>query len=649
MSRLARVLSVAAAVALLGSGLVAVAAPAHAVDTTADLPMVAFTDMLVDSATHGHVFLTGGFSDGLVVRDLDGAAVDVVTNQPGAAYMALSDDGSKLYVPLRMGDAVSVIDTTSLLETARYHTGTATCPASVGVVGSKLWFGYGCDTGAGNIGSIDLTDPGSPVVTLGLVPATIFPSAPVVHASPNMAGRILALSQGGNSGMHLYDVSTGTPALVARVLSGLTTVHDYEIDPSGSRVLVASTPGPYPALSTTDLSTLKTYAGGSPGQAIAVAAGPNGMVASGHYDSYTDIVVYRNDGPIIRSYDLGRDGKGLLAPESLAVNADGSRLFAVTRDAINKTLTLHVLHDPGKALSSVALAPPSAAAINQTFTLTGSLTSGIAVPAGAVITVKRDTSAGEVSLPSRVTASSGAFTIPDKVSSRGTYGYTATWAGDGTHVGSSKRVTVTVKGLVPSLAITTGSGPYAYGARPTIVAHLGTTKVRSLSIYAQPLGGSKVRIKTGTVDANGNLSVPYTITRRTTFTAAFAGDSTYEPRWVAKALTSHVQIVSTMLRYYGTSGSYKLFRTSVDPALALTIKPVYSPACIDFTVQKYSNGAWRYAASVACADLDQYGHAGAYWPSNDPAGTRFRMRGSYRGTSMNAQTYGAWQYGKFTT
>ena len=636
------------------TGLTAVAPPAGATtDGAVALPdLTAFRDLVVDDA-HGHVFLTGGGSNGVVVRDLEGAAVTTITNQPGASQLALSEDGSTLYVALADGDGVSAISTTTLTQTTRYPTGVGTCPSTLAVTNGKVWFGYGCNSGSGDLGVIDPLAQPSPTVTLGMLPSNTFYYPPGLQASPAKPGLLVGGEFGLSPGtLRLIDVSSGSAVLGASTSPG-SNLQDFALTTDGTHVIAAyGSPYEHHAYLTTDLSADGVYGTDNP-YPIGVATGAGGLVAAG-VDGSPQVTVYRTDGSKLRSYDwtgpYSEPGlSNTLAPASLAFASDASRLYAVTTDYLGSAVVLHVLHDPGKAPSTIALTKPASATINHAYSLAGTLTpGGTGIPAGAVITVKRDSTYGTVNLPSRVTGSGGGFTIPDTVTKRGAYGYTATWAGDATHAGTTTRVVMKVTGLATALSITTSPGPYNYGARPLVVAHLGTTKVRTLSIYATPYGGSKTRLKTGTVDARGNLAVYYTISRRTTFTATFAGDYLYEPRSVAKTLLSRAKVVSSLYGAYGSSSGYKLFRTSVDPSLLVTVSPNNSGRCVTMVAQIYTSGAWRTIDTLSCADLNSSSRAGGTFYTTAPAGTRFRLRGSFRGSTLNVATTGAWQYGRFT-
>jgi hypothetical protein len=625
-------------------GLTAVAPTALATEQVFALPLGHLSDIVVDDA-HGHVFVTGGGSGGIVVRDLAGAAVTTITNEPGAMQMALSEDGGTLYVALRSADAVAAISTTTLTETTRYATGASTCPATVAVTSGKVWFGYGCNGASGDLGVIDPATVDVPAVTLNKLPPNTFYYAPMLQASPAKPGLLVA-GEGGLSPatLRILDVSSGDVVLGASNQPG-SSLGDFALSPDGSHVVTAaSSPYEHPSFKTTDLSPDGVYDSSSYPNSVAltgdlVAAGSNGLYSD-------DIYVHRTDGSLIRTFEVGgyASREGGLAAAGLAFDASGTVLYAAT-GGNGYSVVLHVLQEPGKSASTLTLTKPSSALIYHPYTLSGKLTAeGTTLPAGSVITVRRASSYGTANLPSRTTDAGGSFTIPDNVGHRGTYTYTASWAGDETHAGSSAVVALAVTGATPLLSITTSSGPYSYGAKPVVVAHLGTTHVRTLTIYAQEYGGSRYAIKTGTVDSQGNLSVAYTITRRTVFTASFPGDDAYQPRAVAKTLLSRAHLAQTLSGYYATSGSYRLYHVGTKPKLTVTVAPNNYGACIDFVAQVLRSGTWVTSATLSCSNLDAYSRTAAWYVTTAPSGTHVRVHATFRGSTLNAATTGGWVY-----
>jgi DNA-binding beta-propeller fold protein YncE len=84
------------------------AAPALA-NTSHGLGLTSYRALEVDETT-GHVFVSG--NNVVVVTDLTGARQGVISDLPGAGDLALSDDGTKLFVALTTGNAIAEIDAT---------------------------------------------------------------------------------------------------------------------------------------------------------------------------------------------------------------------------------------------------------------------------------------------------------------------------------------------------------------------------------------------------------------------------------------------------------------------------------------------------------------------------------------------------------
>jgi YVTN family beta-propeller protein len=120
--------------AIISAALATVTAPAGA-DANVNLSgLTKFAHLEVDSS---HLFFTSGSgSSSILVTNYAGTTVANITNEAGADGMALSADRTTLYVALSGADAISVINTATLTETARYATGASTCPHAVALAGS---------------------------------------------------------------------------------------------------------------------------------------------------------------------------------------------------------------------------------------------------------------------------------------------------------------------------------------------------------------------------------------------------------------------------------------------------------------------------------------------------------------------------------
>lgn len=631
------------------AGAVAGTEPAAAAsDTAVALPLTTFKDLVLDEA-HGHVFISGG---GVVVRTLDGAAVATISGQAGATQLALSDDSSTLFVLLPGASAISAVDTTTLTETARYDTGNLPCLGDVVYANQRLVFSYGCiDQFNSNLGIIDLTAD-SPTATLGLL-AEYERYTPVLGATPAKPGLVfVGLSTNYPATLKVLDLTSGSVAWGA-TRSQLPPADFFSFTSDGSQLVT----GRGDRYRTSDLASEEAYTKPVPRDGW-FSPGPSGLTAWTTAHSYRapDLYVFREDRSIARTYEMGGDDDlfqpYLVLEGGMAFTADASRLLAVAVNVEDKRPELRVLHDPTVTPTSFQVIKPVGTIIDKGFVLTGRLVSNsasqVAIP-GATVTVVRDSVYGKVLLPSRRTASDGSFAIADKVTKRGVYGYSFHWAGDSTRHAATARFSFYVKGLLPALSIPTSAGPWSYGAKPVVVAHLGTTRSRSLALYAQAYQSGKVLVKKGTVNGKGDLAAPWSVNRRITFSASFAGDDTYEPRTVAKTLLVRAKVVNQLVGSYATSGSYKLFHTSVDPGQVVTVYPNHGGSCVDLYAERYRDGAWHASASLTCAALDGESRARATLISSAPAGTRFRLKAVFRGSVSNARTVSAWQYGRFTT
>jgi hypothetical protein len=651
LRQLRRLTGVATTTALICSGLALTSAPARAAtpDVAVPLGLSSFQDILVDAA-HQHVFVTAGSGGAVLVRDLEGGAVTTIANQQGPAQMTLSPDGTVLYVPLTSGDAISAIDTTTLTETTRYATGASTCPRSVAVTAGKLWFGYGCSQ-TGGIGVVDLTADGSPV-SLAQTPVINYGGAPQLAASPALPNTLFA----GESALEKWDAS-GTGLTAAGSLTGADSTKDIALSTDGSHLLAAIGPS-VSSIKTADLSSDGHYASPSGYYTNAVGSSGNGLVAAGFGGGNGNpaegpLSVFSDTGPRLRAYSFGAcctQGKSTqLQRHGLAFDDTGGRLYAVTADYLGGSSVLHVLHGPGAAVGTMTLTPPSATR-GHAFSLKGKITSPSPVPAGSPITVKRDGPGGTVARATVKTAADGSFTITDLINSRGSFGYTATYAGDDSHQPLSKRAVVNVIGTDTTVTIRSSVGPYAYGAKPVLVARLGPSVSRRLSIYVQESfsGSKKILLKTGLVDSHGDLRVSYSARVRTNVIAVFAGDNVYNPRSAVRPFYVRPYFAQRPVGNTGTSGSYALFPHGKTADFLFTLKQWNAYGCLVVEGQQYVSGAWRASDKNDCIRLHSDGTVLVGSFGTNPAGSRWRLRATFLGDTYNVRQTNGWIYYRFT-
>jgi YVTN family beta-propeller protein len=312
----------------------------------------------------------------------------------------------------------------------------------------------------------------------------------------------------------------------------------------------------------------------------------------------------------------------------------------------------------GKAPATVVLDGPASAAGGSAVRLTGTMTSPAAFAPGQVVHIGRKDPSGTVKLPDAAVAADGTFSFTDTPRTGGIAGYTATYDGDVSHVPNSALHEVRVSLAATAVSVTADTANYAYGATAKITAHLGTTySGRTLSVYAQPYGSSaKTLITTGTVDAHGNLSVGYPVTRRTAFTAAFAGDSRYAPAASAARYVWSYARVSDGLRGYYTSAvvggtGYRIYHHTADPVAGAVIAPAKSGECVAFTAQIW-RGSWQDVATAGCLRTSSASSVWATLKGSHLVGYHYRFRTEYVRSAAdlaNLNTYGGWQYFLFRT
>ncbi|BCJ48845.1 hypothetical protein Asp14428_03200 [Actinoplanes sp. NBRC 14428] len=186
---------------------------------------------------------------------------------------------------------------------------------------------------------------------------------------------------------------------------------------------------------------------------------------------------------------------------------------------------------------------------------------------------------------------------------------------------------------------------FAYRGKAKLTAKLGTTHdSRALCLWATPRGGTKTKVKCGA----GTVTATYATTRRTTFSATFAGDQWYAPATATRTVTAHARITQALDRSYRTSGAEKLYRTNVDPVLVAMVSPAHPYGCIDLHAQVYDAGKWWPLPTARCVALDGTSIGGGTLVGTHKAGMRYRLRAAFAGDALNASATGSWQYLRFT-
>lgn len=308
---------------------------------------------------------------------------------------------------------------------------------------------------------------------------------------------------------------------------------------------------------------------------------------------------------------------------------------------------------PPPSQPTLDLTTPDTSSRTAQLTVSGKLSAAPYSPGEVVHVVKSDLAHPTgVALPDAPLSADGTFHIADVPQVGGANTYTVTYAGDSTHQAVNASATVQVSRSATAVSIKTNAPSYAYGATTKVTAHLGTTyNGRTLAIYAQPYGGKKALIETGTVDSHGDLATTYKLTRKTTFTAAFAGDYRYAPATAATTASAYAKVSESLSGYYGSTHYagllYRVYHHTAKAKLNVTVTPNKAGQCMKFQIQRYYGGAWHTQSTSSCRTLSTSSTSYATLSLTKAVNSKFRMRAEYVHSSKdtgNLNTWGAWQY-----
>ncbi|MFE9440384.1 choice-of-anchor D domain-containing protein [Streptomyces sp. NPDC006602] len=444
-------------------------------------------------------------------------------------------------------------------------------------------------------------------------------------------------------------VLDATPTLTSSALvafSGATGDSADAQTVSGLIVSEAAPPAPGPKAATT--LSLTAPSTGVPGRPL---------TARGTLDSTAalapgQVVHITRNAAAVRDVTTAADGSFTFSDTP---PAEGTYTYAAryAGDETHETASAASLVQVSKLPTSVTLTAPTTATRTRALTVSGKL-SGSPFAAGAVVKVTKTDLAhpSGVALADAKVAADGSFRFADTPQIGGANTYKVAYSGDISHKPGSRTATVQVSRVSTSLTIATDHSTYKYGQYAKITAHLGTTyNKRTAAIYAQPYGGTKVLVKSGTVDSHGNLTASYKLARNTTFSAVFAGDYRYAPKTVARSVHSYVGISQKLSGYYTSTyyGStlYRVYHHTAGERLDITVAPNKAGQCVVFHVQRYYSGAWHTQTTTPCAALSSTSTGRQQMSLTRAVNSRFRVASEYRHSSTdntNLSTWGAWQY-----
>jgi hypothetical protein len=246
-------------------------------------------------------------------------------------------------------------------------------------------------------------------------------------------------------------------------------------------------------------------------------------------------------------------------------------------------------------------------------------------------------------------AADGSFAFHDTPQVGSTNTYAFTYDGGTSYLPVTASAKVQVFRATPGLTVATDAKAYRSGASVKVTAHLGTTyNSRSVTLYAQPAGKSRTLLKSGTVDAHGNLTASYAVTRNTTFTASFAGDYRYAPRSVTTGTTLTPSVRTEMQWPEGTtrigSTTYQVFyKFEENMGYNLLVTPRQSDGAMWVHLEHYYAGSWHQVLVQDCGSVygdGWFGYSRALKLYADNG--RYRVQGHYIPPAKGAQTGSLW-------
>ncbi|MEU4621828.1 hypothetical protein AB0G04_17870 [Actinoplanes sp. NPDC023801] len=657
-----KTIAAVSAAAVLGSVVLA-ASPASA-DSTRTLPINA-ADNLIADGTRERLFFSDRIN-GVMALGYDGSAIDKYA-LPGVSDLILTRDAARLYATVPEQRKIVALDPETLDVTAEYPVGDTIQPRRLTSGGGKIWFSYSEKPAEDpywypskeNIGSLDVTGD-TPAVALALGDENWDSSDDAPPRLTSAAADPTRIAISNEEQDVVFDVSDGTLKQLARIdFNDHGQKQDIALTPDGEFLATVVYSDQHIKIRrTSDLDLVRTLPTDGGSTSVDIAA--DGAVAAGTMGWYDpDVFVFpAGTSTAVRDYEFGNSGKDsggdLLAENALAWEPGGGRLFAISSNSAG-VYTLRVFDEPRKSQPTLTLTGPLSSARAKAITVSGTLKSSLALPAGTPLTITRtdaESPAG-VALAGRTTDASGNFSFTDTPQSGGRATYRVSYAGDETRSGVSASHAVEVARSTPSLGLNNNGRVYNYGATAHFSAYLGVTyKNRVVEVYADPWGGDQGRrlLKKATVDGRGYLYTSVKVYRNTAVQAVFTGDSRMAPRTVTATVYTKVPAGLKLAKYYRTAKigktTYRYYKKKTQPVFTVTL-PKYPNRAAYVRVDVYYRGKWQGWGSAYVAQ-DRYGRSIIPMDTRGWAGYKFRVRAAYRygtsGDNVNYTTYTPYQY-----
>ena len=198
-----------------------------------------------------------------------------------------------------------------------------------------------------------------------------------------------------------------------------------------------------------------------------------------------------------------------------------------------------------------------------------------------------------------------------------------------------------------------------YGDAVTLTAHLVPHVIspnQAVAIYALPQGGSKTLVSSGTVNAQGNYSVPVHPIRHTKYMAEWSGDSGHLGGGIAETKVKvHALVTGTLRKFDGRSGRFHLYdfsprcpRTGNQcPLYRVHVAPNHAGERVELKLEVHVGGRWQEALSFRRRLDDRSSYAVRYvYGDASVIGLSTRTRARFLGDKDHLQKNSVWSYFK---
>jgi hypothetical protein len=203
---------------------------------------------------------------------------------------------------------------------------------------------------------------------------------------------------------------------------------------------------------------------------------------------------------------------------------------------------------------------------------------------------------------------------------------------------------------LPLVATTTSLSVSAttvrYGNSVALRAHVTGATGGAMSFYKTRYGGVRTLIKTVPVNGSGNASISQWPGAKTTYTAEFLGNDSYDSS-TSSGRTVSVRARTTvgLSRFYARQGIYKLFHLGTRPLVRGTVAPNHAGSALKFVAQRYYAGAWRGTVTGMFPILS---NGSAYAELLRTTRGSYRVRAIFGGDADHLGSRSGWAYLKVT-